>query len=171
MPALKEARLLDILEPRAASSASSAEPEAVRQALEQEAHLVLRGPDGTEVRVPSSWETVLVRALQEVLVGHHVEMRVEARDEIGTVELARLLGVSRPTVVSLLDQRQIPSWRTPNGHRRVRLRDIALFLRQRRRQRNSIAALVAHAEEHGLPLETPAEVFESLDDALADDAE
>lgn len=45
-----------------------------------------------------------------------------------TSEAARLLGVATSTVQLWMENGAIPSWKTPGGHRRTRLRDIASLL-------------------------------------------
>ena len=157
--------LLDVLEPPIPGS----ELERVRQLLQAFAvaeevkagaslhaplHVVLHGPEGSEVPLPANWERTVLRMLREALAGRHVEVRVETADEVGTEKLAELLGVSRPTAAALVDQAALPSRVTPGGHRRVRLADVGAYLRRRERQRASLAELVAHGEATGLPLET-----------------
>lgn len=72
----------------------------------------------------------------------HSEARDAADDEIGTGELAAILGVSEPTARAVLDRGEIPSRRTPGvsgrGHRRV---SRAAALAWRRRHDAQIAAL------------------------------
>jgi len=131
-------------------------------------HVVLHGPEGDEIRLPGDWEQTVLRMLQEVFAGRHVEVRVEAADEVGTEKLAELLGVSRPTAAALVDDGALPSRVTPGGHRRVRLADVRAYLRRRERQRASLADLVDHGEETGLPLETPPELRGALNGGEAD---
>lgn len=164
MPKIAPPVLLELLEPPAPGSASALDH--VRRLLQALAsteelsagtplHIILRGPGGSEVPLPPDWEETVLRMLQEVLAGRHVEVRVGAADEVGTEKLANLLGVSRPTAAALVDQGALPSRVTPGGHRRVRLADVRSYLRQRERRRASVAELVAHGEVAGLPLETP----------------
>lgn len=157
--------LLDVLEPPTPGS----ELERVWQLLRGLAateeveggaslHVVLQGPEGDEIPLPADWEQIVLRMLQEAFAGRHVQIRVQATDEVGTEKLADLLGVSRPTAAALVDDGALPSRVTPGGHRRVRLADVRTYLRRRERQRASLAELVAHGEETGLPIETPPEL-------------
>ena len=52
-------------------------------------------------------------------------------DLIGTQEAARILGVSRPTVVDYIDRGLLTGVRTSErGHRRARLRDVVVLKRR-----------------------------------------
>ena len=120
----------------------------IRQAL----HVFVTGPGGERLSLPPEWERAVLRMLREALAGRHVEVRATLGEEIGTSELADLLGVSRPTAANLVDSGAIPpSTLTPGNHRRVRIADVEAYLRRRRRQREAITELVAHGQEVGLP--------------------
>ena len=80
------------------------------------------------------------------------EMRVRNTDELTTQQAARLIGVSRPTLIRLLDTGAVAYRRTngTNGHRRIARRDALAYLRadlQRRRQ--TLDELAADAEAFG----------------------
>ena len=80
------------------------------------------------------------------------EMRVRDTDELTTQEAARLIGVSRPTLIRLLDSGAVAFRRTngTHGHRRISRGDALAYLRadiQRRRQ--ALDDLAADAEEFG----------------------
>ena len=62
-----------------------------------------------------------------------------------TQEAAALLGVSRPTLVRLLDRAEIPSTR-PGRHRRVLLADV-LDYRRRLREPEVLNQMTTEAEE------------------------
>jgi excisionase family DNA binding protein len=63
----------------------------------------------------------------EVVVG-------AASRELSTSEAARALGMSRPTLVRLLDAGELPS-RKVGSHRRVRTADVLTFRRHQMQQR------------------------------------
>ena len=67
-----------------------------------------------------------------------------------TQEAADLLGVSRPTLVKLLESGEIP-FEQPGRHRRVRLTDV-LSYRQRRsiQRRESLDRMIEIADESGM---------------------
>ncbi|MEV0620244.1 helix-turn-helix domain-containing protein [Nonomuraea sp. NPDC050404] len=67
-----------------------------------------------------------------------------------TQEAADLLGVSRPTVVRLLERGEIP-YEQPGRHRRILLRDVLTYQEQRRHQRRaSLDRMVEISEEADL---------------------
>ncbi|GAA4006441.1 hypothetical protein GCM10022631_17330 [Deinococcus rubellus] len=69
------------------------------------------------------------RLLSEIAQGHAVQLLpVEA--ELRTQEAAELLGISRPHLVKLLDEGQLPSWKV-GTHRRIRLDDVLTYREQR----------------------------------------
>jgi len=55
---------------------------------------------------------------------------VNNRDAYGTVEIARMLGVSPTTAVNWIRAGRMPAYRTPGGHRRVRRDDLIKFVRE-----------------------------------------
>jgi excisionase family DNA binding protein len=54
---------------------------------------------------------------------------VNHRDAYGTVEIARMLGVSPTTAVNWIRAGRMPAYRTPGGHRRVKRDDLLKFVR------------------------------------------
>lgn len=110
---------------------------------------VLRGPDGTAKALPAEvYEALLivVRALSE---GKAVTV-APVNTTLTTQEAADLLGVSRPTLVKILDRGELPYSR-PGRHRRVLLADLIEFREQRRTKRRSgLDELVDLTEQAGL---------------------
>lgn len=109
----------------------------------------LVGPDGSEIEIPDELYGVLrdvVTALSEGLaisIAPHNTM-------LTTQEAADLLNISRPTLVRLLSDGEIPH--TMRGrHRRVLLRDILDYQeRTRQERRQTLDRMTAEAEEDGL---------------------
>lgn len=52
------------------------------------------------------------------------------RDAYGTVEIARMLGVSPTTAVNWIRADRMPAYKTPGGHRRVKREDLVKFIRE-----------------------------------------
>lgn len=71
---------------------------------------------------------LLVRVLDELADGHTVEVRAltEPDEQITTSRAARLLGMSRPTLIGLLDREEIP-YRRVGTHRRIPLGQVLAY--------------------------------------------
>lgn len=66
---------------------------------------------------------------------------------LSTSEAADIVGVSRPTLVRLLESGEIP-FEQPGRHRRVRLADVLAYRERARRQRSAaLDQMVADAED------------------------
>jgi excisionase family DNA binding protein len=117
--------------------------------VEAPARACLVGPDGSEMEIPEELYGVLrdvVTALSEglaITIAPHNTM-------LTTQEAAELLNISRPTLVRLLDDGEIPhSMR--GRHRRVLLRDVVDYReRTRRERREGLRQMIAEAEEDDL---------------------
>ena len=73
-------------------------------------------------------------------------------DELTTEETAALLGVSRPTLIRILDTGAVPHRRTQGtrGHRRIRRKDALAYLRaDLERRRHALDELAADAQALG----------------------
>jgi excisionase family DNA binding protein len=124
----------------------------------------LIGPDGTRLELPGEvFELLrvvvatLAQGLAITVAPHHTVL--------STSEAAQLLGVSRPTLVRLLESGEIPYDR-PGRHRRVRLADLLAYQQRSHRRRSALLdQMVADSEEAGL-YDLPAdESFERLPSA------
>jgi excisionase family DNA binding protein len=112
-------------------------------------HVMLTGPDGTRLNLPGEIFEVLrdiVAALAQslaVTVAPHQTV-------LSTGETASLLGVSRPTLVRLLEAGEIP-FSQPGRHRRVRLADLLAYQQRASRGRAVLLdQMVADSEAAGL---------------------
>jgi excisionase family DNA binding protein len=117
------------------------------QARSADLHLV--AADGTSVPLPSQVVTLLSQLASTLLAGEGVAINPIAK-EMTTGEAAAMLGMSRPTLIKLLDADRIPSHRI-GTHRRVLLRDVLAFRRQRLlERRKSYEALMEECDALGI---------------------
>lgn len=107
----------------------------------------LCGPDG-EVPLPGAVHAILTQVVTAMQAGKAIT--VTPNDPmLTTQQAADLLGVTRPTLVKLLDAGRIPFERV-STRRKVRLQDV-LDYRERRRQEqyDLLDAIAAPVEEEG----------------------
>jgi excisionase family DNA binding protein len=109
----------------------------------------LIGPDGTRLELPGE----VFEVLREVVIALSQGLAITVAPHqtvLSTSEAAQLLGVSRPTLVRLLESGEIP-FDKPSRHRRIRLADLLAFQQRSRRRRASLLdQMVADAEEAGV---------------------
>lgn len=111
----------------------------------------LQLPDGSSVPLPRALVEVLSASADEMADGHAVTV-LPSEVSLTPAEAAELLGLSRPFVVRLLDEGEIPSERLPRSrHRRVRLSDVVAFQAKRERRKEGRRRIAAAVEEAGLP--------------------
>jgi excisionase family DNA binding protein len=92
---------------------------------------LLTGPDlGDQVEIPAEIYRVLHQVIEAMSQGMAVTV-VPQSQTMTTQQAAELLGVSRPTLIRLLETERIPFERI-GTHRRVRLRDVLAYREQRR---------------------------------------
>jgi excisionase family DNA binding protein len=91
--------------------------------------LVGTSPDD-QVELPAEIHRVLRKVVDALRQGIAVTV-APLTQTLTTQQAADLLGVSRPTVIKLLDDRKIPFERV-GSHRRVLLRDLLAYREQRR---------------------------------------
>jgi excisionase family DNA binding protein len=96
-------------------------------------------------------EIALGEDVAEAFQAAIAEMRARDTDELTTQQAARLIGVSRPTLIRLLDAGTIAFRRNGvHGHRRIARRDALAYLRaDLERRRHALDELAADAEAFG----------------------
>jgi excisionase family DNA binding protein len=111
---------------------------------------VLILPDGNErVEVPIQAFHLLNFILKNMAEGRGVTI-TPAEAEVSTQVAARLLNVSRPFLIGLLEEGKIPYY-TVGKHRRIRLADVNAFEKQFKRQRTeALDELARLSSEMGL---------------------
>lgn len=122
---------------------------------------------GDEVALAANGDTVALPAeLRQLLAVVRTMRRGQAvtlaprGQQLTTQQAADLLGISRPTLIKLLEQGRIP-YETPGRHRRLRLSDVLAFQQIRRaEQQRALADLAAESQELGL-YDAGTEAFEA----------
>src|SRR3546814_12421743 len=85
----------------------------------------LSGPNGEHLVLPPEVFEVLRDVLEAMAQGQAVTV-APVHQRLTTQEAADLLGISRPTVVKLLESGEIP-FEQPGRHRRARLADVLAY--------------------------------------------
>ncbi len=115
-----------VLEPNAVGSEKLDELRDLLGSVDVTPLLVGRG--GNLVELPDEIYDILRTAVEALQAGNGVSV-MPLHAELTTAEAAELLNVSRPHLVKLLEQREIPHHRA-GTHRRVRLRDLLDYRRK-----------------------------------------
>ncbi len=121
---MASAEPMEILEP------TPADIEAARQSsalLAEIAEFLESGPTPDPVRLPAlgtlDLPALAIRALakivHEIAEGHAVAVHPVEQDDLTTSQAAHVLGMSRPTLINLLERGEIP-YRRVGTHRRIR---------------------------------------------------
>lgn len=109
----------------------------------------LIGPDGVTTELPASLYQVLLQAVRELAIGNGVSI-LPAAMELTTQRAADLLNVSRPYLIKLLEQGELP-YRKVGTHRRIQLADLLVYRAKRDQARRQILdELTRDAEEFGM---------------------
>jgi excisionase family DNA binding protein len=104
----------------------------------------------TEILLPAS----VLRCLEEILshLGRGQSVTILPLDvELTSQQVADLLNVSRPYLISLLEEEKVIPFRTVGRHRRIRLLDALTYKRRIDEERKEILReLTAQAQELGM---------------------
>lgn len=113
-------------------------------ALETATSLAIATADGLSFPLTPELRDILTHAARTLVEGQAVTLEPQ-RVVLSTQEAADLLGVSRPTLVKLLEAGSIP-YSQPGRHRRVQLTDLLAYQQQvRHNRRNTLDAMTAEA--------------------------
>ena len=82
-------------------------------------------PDGSSIRLPKAAVDGLIQLLTAAAEGEEATV-VRSPREVTTQQAAKVLNVSRPTVIKLIDDAVLPS-RKVGSHRRVPLADLLAY--------------------------------------------
>jgi excisionase family DNA binding protein len=123
-------------------------------------YLLAGDAEGEQIELPATVYRVLVQVVDALAAGKAVTV-TPTEPQLTTQQVADLLGVSRPTVVRLIDSGELQAER--NGNRRRVLLSDALAYRERRRARQyaMLAATAVDIDDE----DNPAEVIQRLREA------
>jgi excisionase family DNA binding protein len=109
----------------------------------------LIGPDGSQIEIPEELYGVLRDVVSALTQGMAISIAPH-NTMLTTQEAADLLNISRPTLVRLLTDGEIP-YTMRGRHRRVLLRDILDYQERTRSERHrALDEMAADAEDDGL---------------------
>lgn len=122
-------------------------------AFRNEGKAALVGPDGVQWELPAEAYRVLREVLEAMSNGLAITV-VPQHTMLTTQEAADMLGISRPTLVKLLGDGEIPHEQR-GRHRRVLLVDVLDYQRRARVERKrQLDAMVTEAGEYDLYRDT-----------------
>ena len=105
--------------------------------------------DGQQATVPES-VLHLIQQVAEYLAHDRIITLTPLDKDLTTHQAARLLNVSRPYLIKLLESNQIP-YRLVGTHRRIRYQDLMTYKRQAdAEQQRALEALTQLSDEMGL---------------------
>jgi excisionase family DNA binding protein len=140
--------------------------DAANAVLAGEGDVMLVGAGDTAVALPNELRSILRTVVTTMRRGQAVTL-APVGQRLTTQEAADLLGVSRPTLVKLLEAGRIP-YETPGRHRRIRLSDLLAFQTLRRdEQQQALRQLTQDAQDLDLYDEAPATYEAALKESRA----
>ncbi|WP_044500436.1 helix-turn-helix domain-containing protein [Nostoc sp. PCC 7107] len=117
----------------------------------------LLGATGEAITIPDSIYQVLRQVVHAMALGKVVSIAIQEQ-ELTTQQAADFLNVSRPHLIKLLDQEQIPYIRV-GTHRRVRFEDLMNYKQQRDvKRRKGLKQLTQFLQEEGFYDEQSSEI-------------
>ena len=131
-----------------ARTASSKIVPFLRKQKPQTVHLTFA--EGHESIILPTGSLEMFSSMLEAMAAGHGVMIFPLHAELTTMEAADILNVSRPYLIGLLENNEIP-FRLVGRHRRIRMEDIVQYKDRIDREREAILdQMVAEAEEMGL---------------------
>lgn len=109
-------------------------------------HVVLSVDEGVKVSIPESALNFLLEYLRSLSEGQAVSI-LPVESELSTQQVADILNVSRPHLVKMLENNEIPHHKV-GRHRRVNAKDLIEYKRQRDEEREGLLDdLASQAQE------------------------
>jgi excisionase family DNA binding protein len=125
----------------------------------------LAGAGGDQVEIPEEVHKVLLQVIETMRRGLAVSIVPQSKT-LTTQQAADLLGVSRPTLLKLLDTKKIPFER-PTAHRRIRLVDVLAYQQRRRLEQYEALEKMRESLDDDTPVEEVLEQARKTRHALA----
>lgn len=127
-----------------------------RQSIEQLEHLLeasnshprLIASTGEEILLPESVYVALRQVVHAMVLGQSITI-FHQEEEMTTQQAADFLNVSRPYLIKLLEQGEVPHIKV-GSHRRIRFQDIATYKQQRdTKRRQHLNELTGFLQDEG----------------------
>jgi len=110
---------------------------------------VIDADQAEPIELPAGAVAMLMDILDAMAAGRGITL-IPENAELTTVEAADILNVSRPFLIKLLEEGQIP-YRKVGRHRRVRLEDVMNYKKAIDREREEVLdQLAADAQQHDM---------------------
>lgn len=90
---------------------------------------------------------VLLEAVTAMESGHPFQIQKGYDEEVSPQQASELLRISRPFLYKLLDTGVIPEQPRVGTHRKIKMRDIQTFIRNRERASRQLAIDIAHSQQ------------------------
>lgn len=108
----------------------------------------LVGANGEKITIPEPIYQVLLQVVHAMASGKAISI-IPQQQELTTQQAAEFLNVSRPYLIKLLEQGEIPHIKV-GSHRRVRFDDLMKYKQQRDTERSKfLDQLIAESQEMG----------------------
>ncbi|MBW4505293.1 MAG: helix-turn-helix domain-containing protein [Scytonematopsis contorta HA4267-MV1] len=118
------------------------------QILAEDSQAKVLGSNGEQIVIPESVCRVLHQVVRAFALGQSISI-VFQEQEMTTQEAADFLNVSRPYLIKLLEQREIPYIKV-GSHRRVNLLDLMKYKEERdKKRREGMKELSQFLQEEG----------------------
>ncbi len=134
-----------------ASPAIQADIAGMLSLLESGSRVRLVSEDGSERALPAQMKVVLRRAGEIMGQGHDVDVLDASSDTLTPNEAADLIGISRPTLLKLVDEGVLTATNVPgSSHRRLDRLEVEAFRDSRLQMQSGLNAAAAEARATGL---------------------